>query len=625
MKSVLSLCRPTAIALGLVLTCAGDDRQEIDVAFSKEVVPFLREYCTDCHQGEDPDANLALDRFEYSANVNTEFETWERVRRMVVERQMPPSDASQPDQADVLKFIEAIDRQLDSLECESEKHPGRVTIRRLNRVEYNNTIGDLFGLDLHIADSFPSDDVGDGFDNIGEVLSISPILMEKYVDAARTIAEKVFEDDRAKKTVIVETAKSDNERVEVARRNLRQLTTRVFRRPISDSHLDRLFELMVVAFRSGASENEIYQTVLTASLASPEFLFRIETDPEGDDTVRQLDDYELASRLSYFLWSSTPDDELLEAAGRGELSNREGLVRQTQRMLGDPKSQALVDHFAGQWLQLRDVDLFKPNPDQFQQFDQSLRQAMRRETELLFENVLQENRSVVEFLNADYTFVNERLANHYGIAGVRGDKFERVSTGPGRRGVLTHASILMLTSNPTRTNPVKRGKWILENILGEAPPPPPPDVPELEEEGEALGSLRERMEVHRTKESCAVCHRKMDALGLGLENFDVVGGWRDRDGRFEIDPSGELPGGRKFKNPSELMVLLAEEKKLEFCRCLTEKMLTYALGRGLDAYDRCTVKEIVKRLEENEFRFQTIITEIVQSNPFRLREAPREE
>jgi hypothetical protein len=320
-----------------------------------------------------------------------------------------------------------------------------------------------------------------------------------------------------------------------------------------------------------------------------------------------------------------PDEALFEVAREGRLRDREVLVAQVKRMLADPKSKALVDNFAGQWLQLRDVELLNPNPAQFPNFDDELRVAMRRETELFFESLIREDRSVLDFLNADFTFVNERLARHYAMDGIQGNEFRRVSLGPQRRGVLTHASILLLTSNPTRTSPVKRGKWILDNILGEAPPPPPDDVPALDENAETFGSLREQMQQHRNNESCAVCHRKMDALGFGLENFDPIGAWREKDGRFPIDPSGTLPGGKEFSSAAELMTILVEEKKKEFCRCLTEKMLTYALGRGLDSYDRCTVKDVVHALGETDYRFTTIITEIVTSPPFMLREAAREE
>ncbi len=339
----------------------------------------------------------------------------------------------------------------------------------------------------------------------------------------------------------------------------------------------------------------------------------------------QLNGFELASRLSYFLWSSMPDQRLFDLAQAGELNKRDVLVAEAKRMLADPKSRALVDNFAGQWLQLRDLSRLMPDPEKFPDFDGALRTAMRRETEMFFETMIREDRSVLELLDANFTYVNERLARHYGIPEVSGDRFQRVPLADGRRGVLTHASILLLTSNPTRTSPVKRGKWILENMLAEPPPPPPANVPELEEDAETLGSLREQMEQHRANASCAVCHRTMDALGFGLENFDAIGAWRDKDGQYTIDASGELPGGRKFDGAAELVKILVDEKKDEFCRCLAGKLLVYGLGRGLGSYDRCTVNDCVAIMKENEYRFSALVTAIVTSDPFTLREAKREE
>lgn len=633
-RTLVWLCLAAAAMALQPIQTRGDESpggaaEESENRFATVVVPFLNKHCTDCHSGEDAEADFRLDQYQQSANIQTDYERWERVRRMLVERQMPPEDETQPSQAAVLDFIEAIDAELDSFACDAAMHPGRVTIRRLNRVEYDNTIRDLIGLDLDIAQDFPSDDVGNGFDNMGDVLTISPILLEKYVAAAELIADQAFADDAARKRIVVHEPKSDGdieEKIELARRNIREFASRAFRRPVEESEEERLFALMRFAWEQGSDDAEIFKTAVTAILASPQFVFRVEHDPgpEDEDGVRELNDFELATRLSYFLWSSMPDERLFELARKGQLRDREVLAAEARRMLADPKAQALVDNFAGQWLQLRDVELLNPDPEQFARFDEQLRAAMRRETELFFESVMRNDRSVLEFLNAEYTFVNERLARHYGMLDVEGDEFRRVSLGARRRGVLTHASILMLTSNPTRTSPVKRGKWILDNFLGESPPPPPPNVPELEEGGETFGSLRERMQQHRSNESCAVCHRKMDALGLGLENFDAIGGWRDKDGRFDIDPSGTLPGGRRFGGPAELMTILVEEKKNEFCRCLTEKMLTYALGRGLAPYDRCTVKDIVKALGEDNYRFTRIVTEIVSSAPFMLREAASE-
>ncbi|MBT5017499.1 MAG: DUF1592 domain-containing protein [Planctomicrobium sp.] len=591
------------------------------------VFPFVNEYCVACHSGDAPEGGLDFERFAEGSSIQEKYELWEHVQRLILEQQMPPSDAEQPTSEQVVSILEAIQLELNTFDCDSEKHPGRVTIRRLNKAEYDNTIRDLLGLDLNLSEDFPADDVGNGFDNIGDVLAIPPVLLEKYLLAAQTIAQKAVADQEIRKRIEVHVAKNDDERLEIAIRNIREFAERAYRRPLTEYETQRISGLLLFAWQQDSSVEEILETIIAAVLTNPNFLFRVEQDPASDDTngIRSLNSFELASRLSYFLWSSMPDEELFKLARAGDLEKPEVLKQQARRMLADPKAVALVENFAGQWLQLRDVPKLSPDPDKFPNLDQNLQLAMRRETELFFENVVKNDLSILGFLNSDETFVNEQLALHYGMSDIQGPDFRKVKLSEGRRGILTHASILMLTSNPTRTSPVKRGKWILDNILAEPPPPPPANVPELEEGGETLGSLREQMEQHRSNESCAACHRKMDALGFGLENYDAIGGWRDRDGRFEIDASGELPGGKKFDGAAELMGILVDEKKTEFTRCLTKKMLTYALGRGLESYDRCAVNEIVSELEANDYRFSTLITEIVTSAPFTLRESRREE
>jgi len=589
--------------------------------FAREVVPFLQQYCTDCHGGEEPEAKLGLDGYDASGKVQTDFAVWEKVLRMVQDRQMPPADMPQPDDEEVLQIIEAIQVELETYDCSQPQPFRRVTIRRLNRAEYNNTIRDLLGVDFRPADDFPADDVGYGFDNIGDVLSMPPVMMEKYLAAAESIVDAAFDDDQLRGRLLVHQPTEEVDRIEAFRRNLGDFTARAYRRPPTEVEMERLFELTRELFESGAQIEAILRAAHVAVLVSPQFLFRFEGfDPDAEES-RPLDDWELASRLSYFLWSSMPDEELFALAEAKQLRDPHVLQAQVQRMLQDPKARALVENFAGQWLQLRDLERLSPDPELFPGIDEDLRQAMRQETERFFATIIREDRSILEFLTADFTYVNERLARHYGIEGITGEEFRRVDLPEGRRGVLTQASILLITSNPTRTSPVKRGKWILDNILGEPPPPPPPDVPELEAEGELLGSLREQMEQHRSNEACAVCHLKMDALGFGMEHFDAVGAWRDRDGRFEIDASGVLPDGSTFQGASELMDVLISRKQEAFCRCLAEKLLTYALGRGLDAADRCTVKSLVSQLAEEDYRFSALITGIVLSDQFRKRGA----
>ena len=561
----------------------------------------LSKYCNDCHSGSSAEGGVRVDFLAAKdGRLEENIELVDKIILVLKEQQMPPADAEQPEGADRVKTIEWIERRLREFDCGAVSRPGRVTMRRLNRIEYNNTVHDLTGLDLKLANDFPSDDVGNGFDNIGDVLSLPPILMEKYLDAANQIATAVIKDADALKRVFPKQVSDPNnleEVVEVARANASNFAKRAFRRPLSNDESERLFNLMRSAWEANASKDEIVQATITAVLASPHFLYRIEEDNPADfvDGVRPLKDFELASRLSYFLWSSMPDERLFELAEEQKLHTEEQLCAEVDRMLADPKSKALVENFAGQWLQLRDLEALSPDPVKFSGFDAGLRRSMRRETELLFSNILKENRSILELLSADYSFVDERLAKHYGIEGISGDAFQKVDLKGKRRGVLMHGSILLLTSNPTRTSPVKRGKWVLENLLAEPPPPPPPNVPELGAAGVTLGTLRQQMEQHRADPNCAVCHVKMDAVGFGLENFDAIGSWRDADGREKIDPSGVLPGGRTFDGPLDLVQILVEDKKAEFSRCMTMKMLTYALGRGLGVADRCTVSSIVNK------------------------------
>ncbi len=591
-------------------------------------VRTLSKYCYDCHTGDKAEGGVRVDFLATDGKLEDHVELVDKILLVLKEQQMPPADAEQPDGAERVQSIEWIEQRLRQFDCGSVSRPGRVTMRRLNRTEYNNTVRDLTGLDLKLANDFPSDDVGNGFDNIGDVLSLPPILMEKYLTAAKQIADEVMKSPDAAKKVFPRQANDPNnvdEVVEVARANASSFAQRAFRRPLDADETERLFNLMRVAWDADAKKEEIMQTLITAVLASPHFIYRVEEDDPQDfvDGVRPLNDFEMASRLSYFLWSSMPDDRLVELAKEGKLHTAEQLNAEVDRMLSDPKAKALVENFAGQWLQLRDLEALSPDPVKFAAFDATLRRSMRRETELLFKSILDENRSILELLSASYTYLDERLAKHYGIEGVSGNEFQKVDLMGKRRGVLMHGSILLLTSNPTRTSPVKRGKWVLENLLAEPPPPPPPNVPELGAAGETLGTLRQQMEQHRANPNCAVCHVKMDAVGFGLENFDAIGAWREADGREKIEPSGILPGGRTFNGPLDLVQILVEDKKVEFTRCLSLKMLTYALGRGLGVADRCTISSIVDNLAKDNYRFSTLIKSIVTSPPFTHQESGR--
>jgi hypothetical protein len=410
-----------------------------------------------------------------------------------------------------------------------------------------------------------------------------------------------------------------------ARSIVSRLARRAFRRPVSASDIDQL----VAFFRQGRAQGTFesgVQQALTRILVDPEFLFRVERDAADVEagSAYRLTDLELASRLSFFLWSSIPDEELLDVAARGALRDRGVLARQVRRMLADPRSSALVSNFAAQWLQLRNMRAVAPDVNLFPEFDDNLRVAMQRETELFIESQLREDRTVGEMLTADYTFLNDRLARHYGVPGVYGSHFRRVSLPDKRRGgLLGHASVLTVTSHATRTSPVLRGKWVLDNVLGAPPPPPPPDVPALPEKGSGgeHASVRVRLEEHRKNPVCASCHSRMDPLGFALENFDGVGRWRASDeGGAAIETSATLPDGTKFDGPSELRSLLVTREK-EFAATVASKLLTYALGRGIEYYDRPAIRDIVRQAGRGDYRWSAVVQSIVESVPFQMRRA----
>ena len=411
-----------------------------------------------------------------------------------------------------------------------------------------------------------------------------------------------------------------------ARSILSRLARQAYRRPVEAADLSALLAIYQAGRGAGGFEHGIEQA-LRALLVAPAFLFRLENDPPGiaPATPYPLGAVELASRLSFFLWSSLPDEELLRLAENGRLREPQTLAAQARRLLADRRAQALVENFAGQWLELRNVDRVKPDSGLFPEFDGALRFAMRRETELFFAHVLNENRSVLELLDARYTFLNESLAKHYGLQGVYGPQFRKVPlTGAQRGGLLGHGSILTVTSYPNRTSVVIRGKWILENLFGMPPPPPPPDVPELEEAGESgkRHTLRERMALHSQSPACASCHVRMDPIGFALENYDAVGRWRTEDGGQPIDASGELPGGIAFDGPAELKRAFAADFRETFVTTVVEKLLTYALGRGLEYYDKPVVRSIVREAEPRGYRLADLIVGIVESMPFRMRRSP---
>jgi hypothetical protein len=429
-------------------------------------------------------------------------------------------------------------------------------------------------------------------------------------------------DTPARRKIFVCTPAAPAKELDCATQILSSLVRRAYRQPVKDADIKPILDFYKSARHDATFERGI-QSALQLILASPKFVFRVEQDPVNvpPGGIYRISDVELASRLSFFLWSSIPDEELLTAASRGTLSNRAELERQVRRMLADPRSAALVANFAGQWLQVRNLKTFLPNSDEFPDFDDNLRQAFARETEMFFESVMREDRNVLDLLTADYTFVNERLARHYGIPGIYGSQFRRiVLTDDVRKGLLGKGSLLAVTSHATRTSPVLRGKWVLENVLGTPPAPPPPDVPTLKEQepGAATKTMRQQMVEHRANPTCASCHKVMDPIGFALENFDAVGAWRTRDAGAPIDASGELADGASVDGVVALRQALVSHPDV-FVGTLTEKLLTYALGRGLDFSDMPAVRAIVVSASRDDYRFSSIVLGIVNSTPFQMR------
>ncbi len=592
--------------------------------FDSIVVTFVDSHCASCHGDRRQRAGIDLESLTHASSIESHEETWERVAEMVRGNQMPPSDRRQPEPDEAEELLAWIDGALTEVSEARKPDPGRVTARRLNRSEYNNTVRDLLGVNLDATADFPPDDSGYGFDTIGDVLSTSPLLMEKYFDAAETVAAAAMAREREAAPEARHIFTCDHETGEHDMGCLEDLAghllPRAFRRTATREEVSRIVALGEEIVAEGDSIDEAAEFMVQATLLSPQFIFRTEhlDDPTDADSIDKVSSFDLASRLSYFLWSSMPDDALLADARRHQLGRPKVLRGHVERMLRDPKARAFAENFAGQWLEVRNLLRVDPDPDIFPTFDDGLRAAMAEETYSFFEAVMNEDMSILTFIDADFTFANDQLAQHYGYGGVEGDGFVRVALAEDTRGgILTQASVLTVSSYPTRTSPVIRGRWILENILGTPPPEPPPNVPPLDEAAVGVsGTLRQQLEAHRDKPGCASCHTTMDPLGFSLENFDAIGRWRTEDsGGFPIDAAGELPTGEALDGAASLKSVLLSKKEL-FTRCLTEKMLTYALGRGLERYDDRVVDEICEELAENNYRFSVLVSGIVESFPF---------
>ena len=752
---------------------------------------MLDQYCVTCHNQQLKTAGLLLDTADLN-DIPGGAATWEKVVMKLRSGMMPPLGRPKPDQAAVDSMVSLLETRLDKASA-ARPEPGRASLHRLNRTEYGNAIRDLLNIEVDVKELLPPDDESNGFDNIADVLRVSPSLLEQYLAAARKISamavgdptfipvtqvyrappdraqdrhieglplgtrggllikdnfpldaeyqinivllrnvlgymkglewphqieiavdgERVFlkpvggdEDNRdsdanfaaaadmidgrmrarvpikagpheigvaflrknssetaeplelhsydhdlqnmngnpqidhvditgplqatgsgdtpSRRRIFTCQPANAGEQTACARKILSTLARRAYRGPVSPTDLDSLMSFYETGAKKGGFEAGV-QNALHVMIATPKFLFRSEPDPANVPAgqIYKLGDLELASRLSFFLWSSIPDDELLAAAEQKKLQDPAILDAQIKRMLADPKSQALVSNFAGQWLFLRNLQSSRPDNKTFPDFDDNLRQSFRKETEMLFDSIVREDHNVIDLLTADYTFVNDRLAQHYGIPNVYGTQFRRVAVkDPARRGLLGQGSILTVTSYPNRTSPVLRGKWILENILGTPPPAPPPNVPPFpeNEEGAKPRPIREILEEHRRNPACATCHAVMDPLGFSLENFDATGEWRTKDKGGPIDPSGVLADGTRVDGPLALRQALLKQPE-RFVDTMTEKLLTYALGRGLEHFDMPVVRTIVRDAAKQDYKFSALVFNIVKSTPFQMKRA----
>jgi hypothetical protein len=583
-----------------------------------DMIAFLQKHCIACHSAERAKGGVNLAVFKSTADVQKDVKLWRLVVGEVHERRMPPSTRDQPKEFLRDQFLKTANELLDKIEKSVKPaDPGRTAIRRLNRREYNNTVRDLFGVETKPADKFPSDGGGgEGFDNNAATLYLPPILLERYLFAADEVARaadpaKVF---HFKPNKVLKPR-------DAARKNLEVLLPVVYRRPLRPGEVDRLLAFFDESIKRTPTFEEAFRSCVKAMLISPHFLFRLEAEPTQPGPQR-ISDHELASRLSYFLWCSTPDAELLKLADERKLGDPAVLDAQVVRMLRDPKAKEFAADFSEQWLGLRTlVANHSVDMERFPEFNDKLRRAMAEEAVLFFHHVVAQGRSVMEFLDADYAFLNEDLARHYGVPNVKGADFRQVKLPDRRRGgVITTGAVLTLTSYAVRTSPVLRGKWVLEEILGTSAPPPPAVVAVLPPDDKPRNgkTFRQRLELHRERAECASCHAKIDPLGFGLENFDPIGRWRDEIGGSKVDSAGVLTSGEQFSGPIELKNLLRERKD-KFVHVLAEKLLGYAIGRGVESIDAPTVARIVEATIKDGDGAHVLIREIIRSLPFQYR------
>ncbi|MEQ9410960.1 MAG: DUF1592 domain-containing protein [Fuerstiella sp.] len=593
-------------------------RADAEQTFKKKVEPFVNKYCISCH-GPRPEAGINLRSALRSPGATSSFLHWKKAVANVRVHDMPPDYADKiPTDDERRQFIDWIGK----LKYMAPRDPGPFVIRRLSRVEYGNTLHDLYEVDPSVADSLPEEVVGEGFLN-----SISPLQSELFLDIANKVVDQVVAPEGQPPTTVQQrlfgkTPPDGTDLRKAARQVARSLARDAYRRPPTEAELDVLVGIFDLGQENKLSYTASLGLMWKAVLVSPQFLFITPAaEVDSKDSIVPLDDYQLASRLSYLLWSAPPDAELSALADSGELHKPEVLRSQVERLLQHARSRALFDGFGAQWLGVGGLKSQTFDPDVFPQMNPALRRAMIQEARLFFESIVRENQSVFRFVDSDYTFLNEPLAELYGLEqSVQGPAMRRVRLNdPNRGGVLGMPATLATTSFPNRTSPVRRGVWVLEQILGERVPPPPPDVPELEEQEqksvEGL-TLRQRTELHQSDPTCANCHRVLDPIGFGLENFDAIGRWREKDDvGVAIDSAGKLPGGESFSTPAELKKLLAVRKE-DIARNLTERFMAYALGRQLEGYDEIVIDRLMVKIAENNYRMRTIITEVITSYLF---------
>ena len=611
------------LLLALIHASPADD-------FATKAVPFLKAHCYECHSANDPKGGIEVHEILSTDAAYRHHEFLDRIAEAVKWEDMPPPEDVDvvPDDQERSDFLREIDRIRTTLEKgDFPRQAGRPTLRRLNRDEYSYTVRDLFGVKFLAGHDFPSDGAGgSGFNNTGDALFVPPVLMEKYLAASRKVIDALYASPASLNRTLLARPDDKKSPEQAAREVLTIQGSLAFRRRISDEELNGLIGVFNSRIQRGDDYEAALRSPLQALLIHPAFLFRVEKDQAGKDEWK-LDDFELATRLSYFLWASMPDRELFQLADQGKLSDPAVLAAQTERMIADPKFEYFARHFGGQWLGFDDLrEVATPDPKRFPEFTPSLRLAMYRESVDFLTHLIRRNRPVLELVHADYTFVNGELARHYGIPGIRGNESQKVELrDPQRGGVIGQASILTATSLPLRTSPVKRGSWILDNLLGTPPPPPPQDagvLPADDRSSEGL-SFRQQLEIHRDKPSCAGCHAKIDPLGFGLENFDAIGRWRDRDVNGKpVDSLAVMPGDITFSTPAELKKLLLSSDEL-FLKNLARRMLSYAIGRQLEYYDEPAVAELVRELRTNDLKAQSLVLSIVRSHPFQYRSANR--